>query len=362
MVRIDHAELCAFVSRLYVGLGATEGIAEDVSRSLVAADLSGHHSHGVRMTPTYAEWIEAGDLRPGQRPEVVGEAAVTATVDGRDAFGQVTGRRAVEVGATKAAEAGVATVGVRNGTHLGRIGEWAEAAADAGHLFVAMVCNPGSQYVAPPGSSEGRLSTNPIAMGIPSFDALEHPIVLDMATSQVAFNKVRDYAARGEAIPDGWTTGFDDETDAERFDETPGALMPLGGAVSGYKGFGLATMAELMAGILGDAPVSGQAGASPGNLAVFHQVDPRRFTTEEAIEERIEAFRRHVESAPREPGMGVGDAAAGDEWLFPGGSEHRARTEQLDRGVFVADGDAQRLLELAEERGVGMVPPDLEPR
>jgi len=353
MVRIDHAELEAFISQIYVDLGATEQIASAVSQSLVTADLSGHHSHGVRLTPTYAQHIAKGDIDPEKRPEVRRENDSWAVVDGQSGFGHICGRKAVEVGAGKAHHTGVSVVGVANAAHLGRIGEWAESATDDGNVFLGFVCNPTSEFVAPPGTSNGQLSTNPIAIGVPSFGALQHPIVLDMATSQVAVGKIREYVARGEPIPEEWTTGFERVDDIERFEQTPGALRPLGGQVAGYKGFGLAVLAELLAGIFSNSAITGQKESAWGNLAMFVQIDPHRFTTPEIIAERIQAFQRHLESVAPESEDGVGPGAHGDEWLLPGRSEYRMRTDQLENGVSIADEDADRLNTLAKECGLG---------
>ena len=73
-------------------------------------------------------------------------------------------------------------------------------------MFAAFVNSQGgSRTVAPAGSATRRLATNPIAFGIPSFDALEFDLVLDMATSQVAHGKIREREATGDPIPEGWT-------------------------------------------------------------------------------------------------------------------------------------------------------------
>lgn len=356
MVRIEPAELRSFVSRIVAGLGGSRETADAVADSLVAADLAGHPSHGVGLIPTYAEWIDDGVIDPGASPRTALDDDGAAAVDGQHAFGQVTGRHVLDVGIPKAEAVGVAAIGIRNGSHLGRVGEWGERAAEAGLAFVGFVASPPSEVVAPPGSRAAKLSTSPICVGLPAFGAVEHPIVLDMATSQAAYGKIRDRATRDEPVPDGWATPFDGAPDAGAFLDGAGALLPLGGLTAGHKGFGLATMVELFGGTLGDAAISGQRDVSGRNVASFLLVDPLRFTTEDAIATRISAYERHVKSAEPDPDLPLGDGAMGDEVLLPGEAEHRKRAKQRERGVAVSAGDVEALRSVASEVGVEDVP------
>jgi uncharacterized oxidoreductase len=308
----------------------------------------------------YRRMLEAGAIDPAAEPEIEGRGA-TATVDGNHAFGQVVGRRAVDAATERAAEHGVAAVGVRDGAHLGRIGEWAERAAERGYLFAAWVNTGGlAPLVAPPGSATRRLATNPLAFGVPSFGALEFPIVLDMATSQVAHGKVSKRAVENEPLPEGWVVDEAGEyvTDAERFEEGEGALLPLGGLTSGYKGFGLAMVAELFAGALGDASVSGQDPEGiVNNAAAFLAVDPERFASPDANRRRIEALVDYVASAEYPDAVSAGDAARGDRALVPGEAEYRTRTERAAEGVPLAPETVALFVDLAEELGVEELPP-----
>ncbi|WP_435181074.1 Ldh family oxidoreductase [Halorussus sp. AFM4] len=362
MVRIDPDDLERFARDLVVGLGAPEATAERVAASLVGADLRGHGSHGVLRLPIYAEMIEAGRLDPAATPLVVRDDGATATVDGRDAFGQVVGVEAAALAAAKALDHGVAAVGVRDATHLGRVGEWAERATEEGVAFAAFVnVQGGAQTVAPPGSADRRLATNPLAFGVPTFGALDFPLVLDIATSQVAHGKIRERAAAGEPLPGDWTVtaSGDPETDAAAFEEGSGALLPLGGATSGYKGFGLAVVTELFAGIAGDAAVAGQREHGwADNAALFLAFDPKRFATEAGVRERVAALADHVRSADYSSDISPGDAAKADRALLPGEAEHRTARDRRERAIPVSEGVAASLRDLAVARGLGDRVPD----
>jgi uncharacterized oxidoreductase len=360
--RVPAEELEPFAREIVRAYGASEEAAGQVAESLVEADLRGHRSHGtIRLPMLYRRMLDEGVIDPAATPEVVDGTGATAAVDGHQQFGQVTGRVAVDAATDLATDHGVAAVGLRNGAHVGRIGEWAERAAEQGFLFGGWVNTGGlGQLVAPAGSTTPRLATNPITFGTPSFGATEFPIVLDMATSQVAHGKVTKRAVEGEPLPEGWTIGPSGEyvTDSAVFEDGGGAILPLGGLTSGYKGFGLAVMVELFAGMVGDAFVAGQgAEGVVNNAAAFVAVDPDRFSTAEANRARIEALREHLDGAEYPENVPAGDGASGDRALLPGEAEHRTRTEREAEGIPFAAETVALFVDLAEEFGVEGLPP-----
>ncbi len=360
MPTLDAADLEGFVVDLVRATGADDDIAAQVAESLVLSNLRGHESHGVRRLPMYWEWSrEEGDeglpVEPASRPELRDLSATTAHVDGHSSYGQAVGRTATDHLVELAQDSGVAVVGIRDASHLGRIGEWAERVAAADLLFGAFVGTQGGRLVAPPGSAERRYSTNPLSFGVPTFDGLPHPIVLDMATSQVAHGKVRERIPKEEPLEAAWTVRGDGSsvTDAAAFTRGgEGALLPLGGRDSGYKGFGLAMVAELFGSIVGDGLVVSESERSRGNAAMFVAVDPTRFTTREAVADRVASLAAYIDETDFEPDVPAGSAAVGDEALLPGQVEYRTTEERLEHGIPLPDADAATLLELADELGV----------
>lgn len=359
MRRVSAESLKSFTETLIEELGASSEVAEDVAESLVTANLRGHNSHGVARVPMYAEMIEDGAIDPTATPEVTNESETTANVDGNLLFGQSVGRTAVEVGVEKATESGVGVVGIKDATHLGRIGEWAEHATANELLFGAFVnTQGGAQTVALPGSADRLLSTNPISFGVPTFDALAFDIVLDMATSQVANGKIYERAAAEKDLPAEWTVTEDggsriDPSGFQEREDEGAATLPLGGRTSGYKGFGLAVIAELMAGYVGDGIVAGETDPEWfNNAASFVFIDPLQFTTEERIEQRVTAFADRVHSATYRPEIPAGDAAKGDRAMLPGEPEHETTSDRRENGVPLPENTITELNEFAAENGI----------
>lgn len=271
MPTIEPRTLETFVASIVKELGADTSDAAAVAESLVSADLCGHHSHGVRLLPSkYQPEIREGKIDPTAEPVLERDGPLTAIVDGQKAFGQVVGRFAIDGAVAKARETGICVAGVRNVSHLGRIGEWTCRAAGSDLVCLAFVANPSSRHVAPAGTAEPRLSTNPISIGIPTFDAFDFPVLLDMATSQIAKGKTRLYDAEDEQLPEECVVTSDGESviDPSRYLDGQGALLPLGGLTSGHKGFGLATVAELLAANVSD-------GESPAKAMPSGETRPR---------------------------------------------------------------------------------------
>ena len=145
-----------------------------------------------------------------------------------------------------ARDTGVAWVGVRRSNHAGPAGLYAEMPTAHGMIgLYAAVAN--ANHMATWGGADLLLGTNPLAIGVPSGSG---PLVLDMATSIVAYGTVKKYALRGLTMPEGWfvkpETG-EPITDPNRSHE--GILLPMGE----YKGAGLALMLGLLGGVLNGA-------------------------------------------------------------------------------------------------------------
>jgi uncharacterized oxidoreductase len=365
MPRIDAAELEAFATDVVEALGSPPEVAAGVAESLVAADLRGHGSHGTRRLATlYPTMIEDGDLDPAAEATVVRESPTAAQVDARNGWGHVAGRLGVDVGVEKAREHAVAAVGVRNATHMGRIGGFAERATDAGMAFVGFVNTGGTApMAAAPGSTDRNLSVNPVSLGVPSFGALDFPAVLDIATGQVAHGKIMERAVAGDSLPEGWAIGDDGEplTDAGAFEDGEGAIHPLGGPEFGFKGAGLSMLIELLAGIVADAAIHGQDVArGVNNAGSFLVVDPDWFGTREANRARVAALADHLGSIDYRDDVPTGETMKGESARLPGAPEHDALTERREAGIPLDPDAVAALVAVADDLGIGERPAAFE--
>lgn len=149
----------------------------------------------------------------------------------------------------KAKKFGIGMVAARGSNHYGICGYYTLMAMERG--LIGFTCTNTSPLMVPTRSTKAGLGTNPLSMGMAASDGDE--FVLDMATTAVALGKIELAIRKGVDIPEGWALGSDGEVtrDAEKAFEAS-LLMPLGGAEhnSGYKGYGLGLMVEILCGIL----------------------------------------------------------------------------------------------------------------
>jgi uncharacterized oxidoreductase len=155
-VLIAADTLDTLVAKIFVANGCAAAEAGRISPHLLGANLAGHDSHGVVRVPRYVEWQQAGYIVAGQSAEIVTDGGAFALVDGKFGFGQTVAPQAVNLGIARAAQHGIAVIGLRNAGHIGRVGEYAEMALEAGLVSVHFVNVAGSTLVAPFGGVERR--------------------------------------------------------------------------------------------------------------------------------------------------------------------------------------------------------------
>ena len=325
---------------LLEGAGLEGRAAGTVAVSLVEASVRGVDSHGVARLPIYVQRLRAGGLNRAPRPRVVREHAAVALVDGDHGPGQVAGVFAAELSAELAGGHGVGAVSVRNSSHYGAAAHYVMPLARRG--LIALSTSNADPLVIPFGGRERELGTNPIALAAPAGDEL---FVLDMATSQVAANRVWGARDEDRPIPEGWAV---DEHGAPTTDPAAAhAMMPLGG----YKGYGLAAMVEILSGVLAGAGVG--FGVAPlfdaderaQEVGHFHlTLDPELTVGRTGFEQRLHGMLERLRQSPPAEGF--------REVLVAGDPEERARREREAAGVPVARPLWEQLEQLSAEFGV----------
>ncbi len=337
-------QLLRVTGSVFRATGAPEDIAARVAESLVDANLAGHDSHGVMRIPQYVKGIAEGEIVVDARPEVAGENAATALVDGHWTFGQVAADYATRVAVRKAREMGVAAVGLVRAHHVGRLGEWSELAASEGVILLAFAGGFGGGHGAAPYGGAGiAYGTNPLSIGLP---AGERPTVMvDFATTAVAAGKIRVAMAKGEQLPPGCIVDSQGRPTTDPSDYFAGGFMvPFGG----HKGYGLAVAVELLAQALtgaetfAEANLGGPVYARSG--ALFLALDPGLFRPRGEYARRVEATVDRIKAIPAAPGFA--------EVLLPGEPELNMRRRRRVEGIPVAEATWEAIRKAGAPLGV----------
>ncbi len=354
-MNIEANVLQDFVRDIFVGAGCSAEEGGRIAKYLVGANLVGHDSHGVVRVPRYVQSKLDGNIKGDQKVDILIDTPVLAVVDGKSGYGQTVTPQAVEIGVAKCKQMGLSAVALRNAGHLGRVGDWAELAAEAGLISIHFVNASGSILVAPFGGADRRLSTAPYCVGIPRPG--ERPIILDFATSVVAEGKVLVASQGGKPLPENALISPDGKMSVDPYElygdyEPTGARNPRAGkgairAFGDHKGSGLALICELLGGSLSGTGATKDAPHTyNGMLSIY--IDPARFDPEGFFPKDVKRYVRFMkESKPIKPGA---------EILVPGEPEDRNRAERLQSGIPLP-GDTWAAL-VAVARNVGVVPPN----
>jgi L-2-hydroxycarboxylate dehydrogenase (NAD+) len=250
-VYVPLNQLTDFVIDVLLKMGVPQADAKIVADVLLAADLYGVRSHGIAHLRMYYQRIKAGMLQPVTNWKLVHETQTTAVMDGGNGMGMVVAYHAMMIAIEKARQNGLGAVAVRNSSHYGIAGYYSRMAVRAG--MVGMSFTNAHPSIAPTFGVEPMLGTNPIAFSAPTDE--EFTFTFDAATSIAPRGKIEIAERIGMPIPEGWVIKPDGSlaTDSshliEDMDKGEAALLPLGGSgelMGGHKGYGLATMVEIL--------------------------------------------------------------------------------------------------------------------
>ena len=338
------SELRRFIASVLAAADLPAVDAEKVAALMAEADARGADGHGVFRLPQYVKRIQSDGINVRPNLRVIREQTASVLVDGDNAMGHLVMSRAAEIAVEKAGASGVAWVGARNSNHAGPAMLYARM--PLAHDMIGIYLAVGSANHLPPwGGTEMLLSTNPIAIAVPG--ARHESIVLDMATTNAAYGKVKIKAQRGEQMPEGWMMDRQGNplTDPKRASE--GFLLPIGGP----KGYGLALMFGLLAGTLNGAAfgkdvidfnADSKSHTNTGHAIVA--INIAAFADVATFKHSVDEIWEQMKSSPKLPGV--------DEIRLPGERSAKIFEDRMAEGVPIADELRRTLDELADQVGV----------
>ena len=342
----------------FIGVGVPARDAAICADVLLESDRRGIESHGCnRFKPIYIDRIEAGIQKPVTQVDILKETPTTAVLDANDGMGMVVSHQAMEMAIAKARRYGLSMVAVRNSTHYGIAGYWATMATKAG--MIGMTGTNARPSIAPTFGVENMLGTNPLTVGFPTDEAF--PFMLDCATSITQRGKIEYFARNGQPTPAGMVIGHDGQpmTDSEAILDSlvdgSAALAPLGGIgeeLAGYKGYGYATIIEVLSAAL-------QAGSflkaltgrdEAGNLTPYHLghfflvIDPEAFLG-------LDTFKKTCGDILR--GLRASQKAPGCERIYTAGEkEYLVWLERKEKGVPLGEAVQRDILTVRDKLGL----------
>lgn len=327
---VPAAALRNWATRCFSAAGMSDHDAALLAESLVQTSLWGIDSHGVALLPHYMERLANGTIRARPALQVQRSGPGTAWIEADQGHGIVVAHRAMAEAVTIARDQGVGAVGVRNASHCGAIGLYTRAAAREG--CVGFAVTHADSVAVPHRGTRAFQGTNPISFAFPREPG--EPVCLDMATTSIPFNRVRNARREGHPLPPD--TAVDAQGRPTTDAQAAVAVTPLGGHDYGHKGYALALVVDLLCGpLLGNPygphipPMFGAMDRPRQLGAFFIALDPERFAGGAAFAAQVEAMARDLAAEPGAP-------------LMPGDPEIAVAAQRGRDGVPIEPGLAEQ--------------------
>jgi len=313
IIHIDAETLQSFMRDVFLGLGVPMEDATIIAEVLITSDLRGIDSHGIQRCKMYYDRIKAGIYEVETKVDIIKEGPTTALLDGNCGMGHVIAYKAMKIAIKKAKKYGLGAVAVRNSTHFGIAGYYSLMAIKEGMIGLAVTNARPS--IPPTFGVEPMLGTNPLTIGAPTDE--DFPFLIDAATSIIQRGKVELYERINKPLPQN--TVIDETgsfiTDAgvilDKMLERKAALLPLGGkgeATAGYKGYGYATVVELLSSALQNGiflrdtlgiEENGQKRLKVGHF--FLAINVESFSGLDLFKKTAGSIMRDLRNSPKEP-------------------------------------------------------------
>ena len=318
--------LTTLAIRAFKGLGLSHADAVEVVQVLVQADLFGLSTHGLSRIESYGERLQVNGIKARPNITVQSPASALRLVDGDNGVGPLVGMRALHAAMDAASQCGIGMAFARGSNHFGPISPYALFAAEKG--FASIIGSNATTTIAPWGGSDARLGNSPLGFGVPHPGG--KPFLLDMAMSVVARAKIRNAFKRNERIPDTWATDQKGVPTSDPKAALDGFLLPIGG----HKGYGLALMVDMFAGLLSNAAYLTHvkswvdAPDEPQNLGHFFiLIDTTKLGSPEWLTARMMDFAEILhDSPPADPSGSV---------IVPGEIELKKMQQQQETGIVL---------------------------
>jgi len=338
-MKIQPQRLKEISIEILKGLNATDHEAKLVAECLVLAEMRGIDTHGVHFLKLLSDRVDARMIRIPTKVRVLREDGANSVLDGGNGLGQVAAHRAMRMNIQKAKELGMGLTLIRNTNHIGILAFYTLMAAEEG--MVGIVMSNSAPSMSPWGGADPFLGTNPISIAIPC--GLEAPLVLDMSSSVVARGKIRKALRMKQSIPLGWALDEEGSPTTDPSAALKGTLLPIGGP----KGYGLALVIDILAGLL--------SGSQYGpKIKTFHQplgptgigvltmaIDIERFMPLDQFKQLMDSYIGSIKKSKKAKGV--------SRIYLPGEIEFEKEKESLAEGIELNESVASDLNQLLEK-------------
>ena len=335
--------LGAYCKNVLTASGVDEGCALAVSEALIDADLTGVGTHGVSRMSIYMERLGKGLVSKDNHIRIEKEGPSAVVIDAGNTLGAPSAKFAMETCIGKAAETGCCFATVKHSNHFGTAAFYTKMAAKQG--MIGFACTNLTGKIAPFGSADPFMGTNPISVAVPSGGK---PVVLDMTPSVVALGKLILAQKLGKPIPLGWALDREGKPTTDPAEGRKGSLIPIGGP----KGSGMAIIVEILSGILSGAGCAPELhdlyefDAPQGVGHFMGAIDVNHFMDLDTFRERVSAMTAQIKGLRKAEGV--------TEILMPGERGLAQAEANMRNGISIPDQVYEELNALGRPYGLSL--------
>ena len=334
-----------FCEQVFQAAGLDAKDSAIVTDNLISADLRGLASHGISRVRVYIDRLQSGQVNRRPNIKLLTDKPGLLHIDGDNGLGAVIGVQAMDLCIERAGTNGACVCSVQRANHFGIASFYTMRAVRKGMIGIAASNNPPN--MAPWGGITPMIGTNPFSIAAP---AKKHkPLLLDMSSSIVARGKINVAEIEGRPIPEGWAIDREGRPTTNATEALRGSVLPFGQ----HKGYGIALMVDMFAGILSGAAFSNRVGQLWGNKEsiqdiglYFSVINPGAAIGSDTFAERVDELIDDLKASKPVPGT--------KEVLVPGEIEFANEERNSKRGLLVGPGVLKDLESLRTDYGLSM--------
>ena len=244
MKKVSHKKIEKICNELFKKKKVKKNIYTPVVRCLIEASLRGVDTHGIRLLPHYLKVIDTGRINTNPKITIKTTNKTTAILDADHTYGHYACDIGIQKAIKMAKKNGSGFVVIKNSTHNSAGAFYSLQPAKKGMIGISFAHS--TQGMIPTNSKEKFFGTNAFSISFPCLN--EDPICLDMATTQISWNKVLNYLSQGIKLDGDFA--IDQKGKSTNDPKLAYGLLPTGM----HKGFGLGLIVEMFCALLANGP------------------------------------------------------------------------------------------------------------
>ena len=235
-------QLKSIIKKIFIKHKLSNEHANVCTNAIINAELVGASSHGVSRVKMYCDRIKKKLINPQPKIKFKKISNSIFHVDANNGMGFISADKAIKKAIYCAKKTGFSLVGIKNSSHYGLSGYYAEQAVKKN--LIALCFTNAPPAIAPFGSRKAFFGTNPVCFGAPSGSKV--PFIFDASVSKINRGKIRYAAKINKKIPLGSALDKKGQPTTDPNKALQGVQLPI----SGFVGSGLAWIVDILSGVI----------------------------------------------------------------------------------------------------------------